>query len=624
MGPPHGNQEPRARAQWPFWLVVAVAAAGTVVGWLLLWHIADDAYITYRYLSNAMLGRGLVWNPEPFAPVDGNSDFLWSLLLLGVWRVLGIEPPDVSTWLALGFGLASLLLVARALWRLELPERLARRRVLLLSLALAVVVTNRAWLAMLSCGLGVSFFNLLLLAWCLLAASPRTVEAPRRWLLLGALAAACGVARPEGHLAVAATALLGCWWGLVQRRSGAGAATAVLAIVPPFLHLLWRKTTTGDWMLCTYRAKAVGAWPEAGLRYLASFVVEFGLWAWAVPVAWWLLRRARAPGPLALLRPEHLGAAAVAGVLGVHFVYYTFVMGGDLFEWRVYSHLVPLLPLWFVLAARGLGWTPRATLLLLAAYVVAALPVGWLKYSADDGPVAPHAPALLRPLLRPYDAWQQWLGDRLICKRNHEMKVNLAAFVRNAGSREQGARIPWDGFPVHAAEAAGYVAWALPNVAILDCHGLNDAVIARNPVRSGAELLAERVARFEAEFALADQVRDGFVTADELRPWLQALQPEAAARPGGLERLVRATIDGVDRDGDGRVTRDEYLASKRLHGDRLMAHERTPPPGYLEGFRPNVHMHGGVVDVVPRDPPLTADDIRRHEAQWRERMAVPR
>ena len=61
--------------------------------------MADDAFITYRYVSNAMLGRGLVWNPAPFLPVDGNTDFLWSLLLLLTWQ-FGVFGAAVSRVLA--------------------------------------------------------------------------------------------------------------------------------------------------------------------------------------------------------------------------------------------------------------------------------------------------------------------------------------------------------------------------------------------------------------------------------------------------------------------------------------------------------------------------------------------
>ena len=39
---------------------VALVAIVTYVGWRQLWFLTDDAYIAFRYVSNAMAGRGLV------------------------------------------------------------------------------------------------------------------------------------------------------------------------------------------------------------------------------------------------------------------------------------------------------------------------------------------------------------------------------------------------------------------------------------------------------------------------------------------------------------------------------------------------------------------------------------
>ncbi|HEU4418058.1 MAG TPA: hypothetical protein VFT55_03915, partial [Planctomycetota bacterium] len=331
---------------WSTWLALGACVVATWFGWRLLWHMADDAYITYRYVSNAMLGRGLVWNPEPFLPVDGNTDFLWSMLLLATWKVTGLVPPEVANTFGLLFGCGTLFLLARAAALRPLPEPLRPWRWLVVALVLAFVASNRAFLASLSSGLGVAIFNFLLFAWVLLASSARTRGAQRRWLLLGACAGACGVARPEGHLVVLATCVLVSLWGFPSRAGlrAAGAAVA-LAVLPELAHLLWRRLTVGDWMPCSYHAKTVEAWPESGARFFGSFVVEFGVYVWLAVALAWLVKKVRHPGPLALLRREHLGGAAVASVLLFHFGYYTFFMGGDLFEWRVYSHLIPLLPL---------------------------------------------------------------------------------------------------------------------------------------------------------------------------------------------------------------------------------------------------------------------------------------
>ncbi|HEX6813442.1 MAG TPA: EF-hand domain-containing protein [Planctomycetota bacterium] len=606
------------------WLAILVCCVGAFFGWRLLWHMADDAYITFRYVHNAMVGRGLVWNPEPFAPVDGNTDFLWSLLMLFVWKLGGILPPDSSNPMSLLFGFATLLLLGRAAERLPLPERLQRWRPALVWLVLLSVTGNRAFLASLSSGRGIAIFNFCLFAWALLASSPRTFDSPRRWLALGLAAAACGLCRPEGHLVVAGTCALLLCWSLPQRRVRGGLLAIAAAALPILAHLVWRRLTFGDWMPCPYYAKTVEAWPESGVRFFGSFVIEFGVYVWIGVAIAWSWRQVRDGRLFAMLRRERLGTSAVVGVMLFHFGYFTLFMGGDLFEWRVYSHLVPLLPLSLVVMARDLSPRPVFVAGTLGLSVVLALPVAWIKYRFDDGDVAPHLPGFLQPLVRPYDDWQRWLNQRAVCMRNFHMKQNFAVFERQCPSREEGERIPLDGFPVYATPTVGLIGWVLPNVAIIDLLGLNDLVIARTEVPTAPQRLERRTRTLNGEFDAFDKDRDQRVTQDELRPFLAALRPEVAARPDELERAVTAELGRYDVDGDGFVTRGEYVQRGNLHGDRLLAHDRSPPPGYVAGFRPNVEVFQGTVTVKKREVPLTEQEIRQHEGTFRAHLGTGR
>ena len=73
-------------------LILLLAGAALCYGWKLYWFLTDDAYISFRYASNWDLGHGLVWNPPPFRPVEGYTNFLWIVLLYGVWQVLDVAP----------------------------------------------------------------------------------------------------------------------------------------------------------------------------------------------------------------------------------------------------------------------------------------------------------------------------------------------------------------------------------------------------------------------------------------------------------------------------------------------------------------------------------------------------
>ena len=88
-------------------LSFAAAAALAVAGYRELYFLTDDAYISFRYAANALAGHGLVWNPAPFLPVEGYTNFAWVVLLGGVWALFGVEPPAAANPISLLFGLLS-------------------------------------------------------------------------------------------------------------------------------------------------------------------------------------------------------------------------------------------------------------------------------------------------------------------------------------------------------------------------------------------------------------------------------------------------------------------------------------------------------------------------------------
>src|SRR5262249_18434401 len=155
----------------------------------------------FRYISNSRLGLGYVWNAPPFHPVEGYSSFWWVVLLDGVWRLTGIEPPDAANAISLVFALGTLALGTLLILKMPLEERFARWRPLWLSLALIGILSNRTFLAWTSSGLETPLFNFLFTGWV-----TACVLRPRNVALLSTAAALVALTRPDGYLAVAATA----------------------------------------------------------------------------------------------------------------------------------------------------------------------------------------------------------------------------------------------------------------------------------------------------------------------------------------------------------------------------------------------------------------------------------
>src|SRR5262245_13545959 len=167
-------------------VVLVCMLVAMVFGAIELAFLCDDAYITFRYVSNAHDGHGLVWNPPPFQPVEGYTGFLWALLLWATWSWTGFEPPQAANVLSIACGVLLFAITARAAFRLR--ERLSLPAVVPL-LTLAVIAGNRTFLQWMTSGLETALFNLGFVAWVMLAFRARPGR-DTRWLALWSAAAA--------------------------------------------------------------------------------------------------------------------------------------------------------------------------------------------------------------------------------------------------------------------------------------------------------------------------------------------------------------------------------------------------------------------------------------------------
>ena len=522
-------------------LILLLAGAALCYGWKLFWFLTDDAFITFRYISNWALGYGPVWNPPPFKPVEGYTNFLWLALLYALWQTLGVAPPDAANYLALLFALGSLHIASRIFLRLRWTEALYPHRLAFLALLLLATVSNRTFLAWSSSGLETAMFGCFVLAWTYICAF---VPPTRRWwpLILCATTALIYLTRPDGLLFLAATLVTLA----ISRRAGRLSQQHLLQLLPLLavpLHLLWRQSYYGDWLPNTYYAKAASAWPQSGLRYALSFALEYALWTLAALLIYVLWKRRG--GLVHNARAISLPMLAVLTLLA-HAAYYTLVHGGDHFEYRIYAHLVPLAYIAFIWCINTLALKPKTALALLALAVLLSWPIPWTHWAQTRHiesrgetlqlkvPIAPHFPLLFRPYATAFDELQSWLIDHFVCIRHQEHKANQRFLAGMFPPRTKAQFLPSADHPVFFFPAIGVPAWRLPHINILDIHGLNDRVIARTPI-----------------------------------------DPDAT---------------------------------------RMMAHERTPPEGYIECFQANVRLVApGQVKVFPRK--LTPEQIAACESR---------
>ncbi|MDQ4078105.1 MAG: hypothetical protein M3220_17895 [Chloroflexota bacterium] len=545
------------------------AGVGLLVGWKAFWFLTDDAFIAFRYASNSIQGYGYVWNPPPFQPVEGYTSFLWVLLLDIVWRTSGFEPPVSANVLSLLFSYLTLILASVMVMRLEWAAPLRRYRFVFLLLLLLFLLSNRTFLAWTSSGLENAMFCFFVTLWVFVLFH---IHPPARKIFLAALvASALALTRPEGLLYCAGTVAISVRFLFKQNGLSRAHYHTLLGLTPLLmvcLHLIWRFWFYRSWLPNTYYAKVVAPWPESGVRYMLSFILEYGLWFSALIVFAGLMaalltwkdrfRHANQASVFTFLmkrlrsKKYHLRTVVVLVML-LHVSYYTFIVGGDHFEYRIYNQYIPfifLLCLWSLnrLAIRQVSRPAIFGLALLS--VLVSLPVQWTHWSVTHDlntreethmmvvPISPEWPPPLRWYSHLFDDLQSWLITHHVGMRHQEHKVFALTQLADHPPRETGMQLPRADYPVFATYAVGVPGWVLPHVSIIDTLGLNDYVIARTPI------------------------------------------PEQPLR--------------------------------------LMAHERRPPAGYLESFHPNVLYSDGEVTVQPREEPLAETDIRRIESCWRK------
>ncbi len=450
-------------------LVLSLFAAGVAHHWFL----GDDGYICFRYARNLLDGHGLVYNPGE--RVEGYTTFLWTMLMAGA-MAMGLAPELTANAIGTASGAAILaLLVAFSLRRGAGPWAFAA------PLALAV---NRTFTAWSTGGLATQFFALLVL----LSALRFLSEREKRVLPIGS-ALLLGLAiltRPEAVIfaAVAGLFVLGdVVRGERRPRQLVAWGSALAVVVLP--HFLWRLSYYGEPLPNTFHAKVSGLWLEQSTVYLGLFARDHVLWLVA-PFVVVLFVRARD------------AAHRFLGSLVLVHVAYVLYVGGDRFEYRF---LTPVLPILYWLLAegarvavpKGRGSRPVGVLFALVLVGTAAVPT-FLPFQPQHGINS----------LEKMGALAEWRAEQGRFLREL-VDEGLLAGDELLGVRGAGA------LPYHAG---------LPT---LDLHGLNDLEIARLPVDERGVIAHEKVATeaiLRERGVVICETRNDLVF-DAIPPWVE-------------------------------------------------------------------------------------------------------
>ena len=350
-------------------IACAIAAAATLVAWLIRWG-CDDAFISFVYARSLVHGHGLTWFGTE---VEGYTNFAWVL-----WSALGQKlglPPLGWAWVA---SLAALAIAIVTTYRIG-----ALRRSPLAGLAAAgVLATNFTFLAYGTSGLETMLQTALLASALLeverLRRSPPTLESAAVLSLIAALALWTRLDSAPMLAVLAAVA--------AHRLATAqvGVRTWVAAIMPAFVMVggwfLWKQATYGEVLPNTFYAKAGSGSVAHGAVYVWMFARAYVLWPFVAGIVALAIARRVVHLP-ALIRGTPIAKLPLALVAAQ--VIYVIAVGGDFMEFRFF---VPLLPPLAIAIAELITTPSRIKPALQLGVAIAFLAAFSLRHAATyDG-----------------------------------------------------------------------------------------------------------------------------------------------------------------------------------------------------------------------------------------------
>ena len=529
-----GAQAGRSR----YWHFILMAAPwGGLLAWLahVAWFLCDDAFISFRYARNLLEGHGLVFNPGEY--VEGYSNFLWTLELALLWALFDLRPEYVAPWLSVACTVAT---IATMLWWVVRTPRL-QERVLVAWMALGLVCSSATFAVWTSGGgLETRQFTFFIV----LGVVSLALYRHSRWGLLTTSLSltAAAYTRPEGPL-VAACCF--AWFAIQHFLTNRRLPWRELGIlVGPFVilvaaHYLFRYSYYGEWLPNTYYAKYVRPWYEAGFRYLVAAALETGLYLFLplACLALWTRWRSYRDGTYGL----------VLLCVAVHMAY-VMRIGGDMFEYRPLDFYWPLLA---VPAAEGIVW--------LGAVIAGGL--GRMRLFVREGVIAnPHVWALL--LFVPVLFYSSAMQGVLLFK---------GAEIRRYS----------EAIPIELTEENASWLLAAPGMPML--------VDLSNDLRQQSfEQAVGRPFVRHREFARM-RIQEWKPYEKMARGWLP---DDAVMAVGtiGIQPYYLPDLKVIDIHGLTDATIARNPVTKPNH-ERLMAHDRQPPPGYLEQRGVNIQIH---------------------------------
>ncbi len=438
---------------------------------------ANDAFVSFRYVSNAVAGFGYTYNLPPFEPVSGFSSFLWLILLHSLWKI-GLMPPQSADLMTYLFSMGQIGLCFLFIRRMNIQKKFQEKSLYLFFALCLILLTNRTFLAFISSGTETALFNFLVLWWTF------ELIAKRNPVLLSCAAFLLGLCRFEGFVFILATVPV-LLFLIIKGPYRISAIIGSCLLASIWFYYLWLNQTYGSFIPNSVSVFFNQLFPSIGRDYLLSFILEYALYFWLFFFAVWLLFK------FAIMRQKGFGILFLLLItFGAYIGYYLFILGGDILEYRPLSFFIPLsalagikmicenvcsgfisfivIILLYLLVSTAIPWAHRDLTKNLETrreteflYRTVEKEVGWFGFFAKK-----------------WDQAQRNLIYQGVGLRHQEHKVLTQELLKTFPSREEGSRIKKSANRLFAWDFVGVAGWVLPEVIIIDLSGQNNAIVA--------------------------------------------------------------------------------------------------------------------------------------------------
>lgn len=316
--------------------------------------ILDDAFISFRYAENFAQGHGLIWNIGDTEPVEGYTNFLWTLLMVPA-AALNVNPIFWSMFLGFIFGSGTLL------FTYYVSLRITRSRFAAL-LSVVLLGTNYTYSSYITGGLETQLqtFLVIVSAYVSIVLLDRSSDAkPARILypLLSILFSLAVLTRLDSILIciVLFLALSRSIYTSQECFNEKLIKVAMLIMPGVFIvgsWLLLKYFYYGDILPNTYYVKAAGKLSLLrGLFYTASFFFDYGLFPFLVLAAFYFRK---------VFLKFNFTIILVSSIF--IWILYVIKVSGDFMEFRFF---VPIMPFLYILVTISIlfmpGWKERTT-----------------------------------------------------------------------------------------------------------------------------------------------------------------------------------------------------------------------------------------------------------------------